>query len=358
MVEVLRRAARDAVRRGSSDGAATFLKRALAEPPAAGARGRGACSNWASVETSTDGPAAGEDLQAAYETLEDDDERATAAVSLTRTLVFVGDFGSPVRFAAAGVGGPAATAGREPRAAVLAYQRVAGQMHGIDPAGWDFDHRARRSPATGTGRGCCSRAWRSSGCAGREPRAGAVELAAASLADGQLVTVDPGLSWVWSQVVLDLADDDAVLPNWDAINADAHRRGSLFSVLAVGFWRAWSLMRRGDLARGRAGDPCRARAAGHVAVERDHDALRAGHAGPKILFDQGRADEAWAAVGDLTRAPTPIDGDRLLWTVRAEMLFAEGCARRRCGCSTRWSTGCRRSSTRPGAGIGCCAAWR
>src|SRR5207302_1052301 len=82
---------------------------------------------------------------------------------------------------------------------------------------------------------------------GAAPRAEAVALAEAALGDGQLIASDPGLLWVWAQVVLDLADED-VLPMWDTINADAHQRGSLFSVLAVGFWRAWSLGRRGELA--------------------------------------------------------------------------------------------------------------
>lgn len=125
------------------------------------------------------------------------------------------------------------------------------------------------------------------------PREQAIAMAAAALSDDQLVSTDPGLLWVWAQVVLDLADQD-VLPMWDRINAQAHRQGSLFSVLAVGFWRAWSLLRRGELAE--------AETAIRTGIEQlnmwqpNAPTLPYGRATlARILYDQDRVDEAWEA---------------------------------------------------------------
>ncbi|MCU1615577.1 MAG: regulator, partial [Frankiales bacterium] len=318
VVEVLRRAAKDAVRRGSSDGAVTFLSRALAEPAAADLRPE-VQLELGLVETSTNGPAAHRDLQAAYDSLADDDARAVAALALTRTLVFVGDFGSPVRFAEQAL---AQLPERlvEPRAAVLAYERIAGQMHGVDPEVWRF---AREPPIPGEGSG--SRMLQATVAYERmcraAPRADAVALAAASLGDGQLVSDDPGLLWVWSQVVLDLADED-VLPNWDAINAAAHQRGSLFSVLAVGFWRAWSLMRRGELAE--AEHSIRTGLEQLDMWQRNATTQPYGRATlARILVDQDRLDEARVIAGPPDEPLSAIDGDRLLAEVRAEMLLAD-----------------------------------
>jgi DNA-binding NarL/FixJ family response regulator len=318
VVEVLRRAASDAVRRGSADGAVTFLKRALAEPPPRELRGQ-VLMELGLVETTTDGPAAGRDLQAAYETLADDASRATAALALTRTLVFVGQLGSPVRFAEDALRRLPDELVDE-RTAVLALQRIAGSMHGVAPERWNFD---TEPPIPGTGYG--SRMLQASVAYERmcraRPRADAVEMAAASLADGQLVNTDPGLLWVWSQVVLDLADED-VLPMWDSINATAHERGSLFSVLAVGFWRAWSLMRRGELAE--AEHSIRIGMEQLDMWQRNAMTLPYGRAVlARVLYDQDRLDEARAVIRRDGEVPSRIDGARLVVEIEAEMLLSD-----------------------------------
>jgi DNA-binding NarL/FixJ family response regulator len=153
------------------------------------------------------------------------------------------------------------------------------------------------------------------------PHQDAAALAAAALSDGQLVAADPGLLWVWAQVVLDLADED-VLPMWDTINADGHQRGSLFSVLAVGFWRAWSLMRRGELAE--AEQSIRTGIEQLSMWQPDAPTLPYGRATlARILFDQGHHGQARAVIGE-ARALTAMDGDRLLAEVDAELLLAAG----------------------------------
>ena len=109
---------------------------------------------------------------------------------------------------------------------------------------------------------------------------------------------------------------------WDTINADAHQRGSLFSVLAVGFWRAWSLGRRGELAE--------AEQSIRTGIEQlgmwqpDAPTLPYGRATlARILFYQGHPEQAWAAIGDV-RSPSAMDGDRLVVETEAELLLDAG----------------------------------
>lgn len=319
VVEILRRAAREAAGRASPDVAVTLLRRALAEPPPAEIR-PSVLLELGLYETYTDGRAAGNDLTAAYEILPFDEDRAAAALALTRTLVFVGDFGSPVRFAARALQGlPERLV--DQRAAVLAYQRIAAQMHSVDPGAWGLVEEPV-VPGTGSGSRMLQAAVAFERMIRAAPRGEAVALASASMSDDQLVTADPGLLWVWSQVVLDLADED-VMPGWEAINASVHQRGSLFGVLAVRFWHAWSLMRRGDLKE--AEDSIRTGLEQLDIWQSNATTMPYGQATlARVLHDQGRADEAAAAVGDPTRALTAIDGDRLLWEVRAELLLAAG----------------------------------
>ena len=113
---------------------------------------------------------------------------------------------------------------------------------------------------------------------------------------------------------------------WDTINADAHQRGSLFSVLAVGFWRAWSLGRRGELAE--------AEQSIRTGIEQlgmwqpDAPTLPYGRATlARILFYQGHPEQAWAAIGDV-RSPSAMDGDRLVVETEAELLLDAGDAPR------------------------------
>ncbi|MDQ1701362.1 MAG: hypothetical protein QOF57_614, partial [Frankiaceae bacterium] len=319
VVEVLRRAAKDAVRRGSADGAVTFLARALAEP-AVGQERAEVLLELGLVETSTDGPAAGRDLQASYELLVDPDTRAVAALALTRTLVFVGALGAPVSFAASAL---ATLPERlvDERASILALQRIGGHMHGVDADVWGFDDE----PAT-TGNGYGARMLESVVAFERmcrtQPRGTAVPLARAALADGLLVTHDPGLLWVWAQCVLDLADED-VLPMWSSINAVSHERGSLFSVLAVRLWQGYALMRRGELAE--------AEQSIRAAIEQldtwQRDAMTMAYARAflaRVLIEQGRFAEARVVVGS-SRAPiSALDGDRLVVEVDAALLLHEG----------------------------------
>ena len=62
-----------------------------------------------------------------------------------------------------------------------------------------------------------------------------------------LVREDNGLSNIPAIATLALADRDEALEHLDEAGADAHRRGALFGVLGAHCWRAFTLLRRGEL---------------------------------------------------------------------------------------------------------------
>jgi DNA-binding SARP family transcriptional activator/tetratricopeptide (TPR) repeat protein/DNA-binding CsgD family transcriptional regulator len=320
VVDVLRRAARDAVRRGSADGAVTFLRRALAEPAAPDSTPH-VLLELGLVETFTDGESAGGHLQAAYDSLADDDSRGIAALALTRTLVFVGALGAPVTFAAAAR--PTLPEDFvDVRAAILALERVAGHMHGVDAHVWGFDEEPPIPSGDGYGARMLQAAVAYDRMCRTAPRADAVEMARAALSDGQLIEHDPGLLWVWAQDVLDLADED-VLPMWDEINRSAHERGSLFSVLACRLWQGFALGRRGELAE--------AELSLRAAIEQLNTWQRAATTMSyvravlaRVLVDQGRHAEARVVVGGFDAPITAMDGDRLVVELDAELLLLDG----------------------------------
>ena len=59
------------MRRGAADSAVAYLRRALDEPPPAGAARPACCSALGAAEVLTNGPAAAEHLRAAHDALAD-----------------------------------------------------------------------------------------------------------------------------------------------------------------------------------------------------------------------------------------------------------------------------------------------
>jgi DNA-binding CsgD family transcriptional regulator len=64
---------------------------------------------------------------------------------------------------------------------------------------------------------------------------------------GQLVAADNGLFTCGAINCLAMADREAAMAGWDECLADAHRRGSLFSVSSVHLWRGHTYVLRGDI---------------------------------------------------------------------------------------------------------------
>ena len=115
VVEVLRAAARHALTTGAPESAASYLRRALDEPPADGTRGE-LLRELGESEAMTGLPSAIEYLTQACDVADDDERRARALLSLGRALAVAGRhaealerFDESSALAAGGVGGQART---------------------------------------------------------------------------------------------------------------------------------------------------------------------------------------------------------------------------------------------------------
>jgi DNA-binding SARP family transcriptional activator/tetratricopeptide (TPR) repeat protein len=242
-VSVLRGAARTAAARGASDSAVTYLRRALAEPPASADR----CEvllELGLLESLLDGPASAEHLQDAYELLDGGARRAEIAIAIARTQVFASPPGVATAFAReAACAVPADLT--DHRQALRAIERISGFMHGLDVGTW------RTTPAPepsgdGTGAQMLASALAWEAVMDGTDRDRAVTLARFALDGDRLWAVDNGLFWVVAAVVRMLADDD-LGDFWHRARAQAHQRGSLFAVMSTSMWQGFWHWRRGEL---------------------------------------------------------------------------------------------------------------
>jgi hypothetical protein len=144
-VEMLRKAAAEAIRRGAPDGATSYLRRALAEPPAPADRAE-MLLELARAEASSDGRSALADLKEAYATLPDDPRRVGAALALTRTMVFVAPRGEAARFAREARDRLPESFSDE-RQGLLALGRMGVHMHGLDADEWGLASAGHPEPA-------------------------------------------------------------------------------------------------------------------------------------------------------------------------------------------------------------------
>ncbi|MDF2270973.1 BTAD domain-containing putative transcriptional regulator [Streptomyces coacervatus] len=243
VVDVLCAAAREAAGRGAPDAAATYLTRALDEPPAAELRPE-VLLGLGRAETLGNGPAAVEHLRQAYDTLADPGRRAAAALLLARILVFAGGHGQATEFARRAAAELPAELSDE-RQGLLALERISGFMHGLDQKLW----RTVEDPVVeGEGPGARMLAANLSREAASDgsDRDRAVELARFAVADGVLQAAGEEMLWYTAGIVLHLADEE-VGELWDAAVARAVERGSLFSVLATHLWRGFTQWNHGAL---------------------------------------------------------------------------------------------------------------
>ncbi|MFC5007980.1 BTAD domain-containing putative transcriptional regulator [Dactylosporangium cerinum] len=320
VVGVLGAAADTALHRGAPDGAAAYLRRALAEPPVPQQR-PAVLLQLGQVETLNDGPAAIAHLRAAY----DDpitDPATFAAVSrmLIHTLIFTGPEGNAPEFARRASARLDASFTDE-RQGMQALERIAGYMYSGAPDAFPAQTPAISGDGLGARMLAVCHAWQA--FVNGERRAEAVRLARFALADGILLRGDPGLFWVIAGVVLEEADEDAGTL-WDDALKLGHTRGSLFTVLATHLWRGWREWQRGDLP-----EACTS------LVAANEQSLRWGGV-PAIgisygeaylvraLVDRGEVGEARAFVEEHGSRPRVGDGIRLFNQASATLLMAEG----------------------------------
>ncbi len=321
-VDVLRHAAAAAMRRGAPDGATSYLRRAIAEPPAPTDRAE-VLLELARAESFIDGPAALADLSEAYGALPDHGRRAGAALALARTMVFIAPRGTAAAFARDARAELPETFVDE-RQGLLALGRISVHMHGLDAAEWQLVAAGFAEP-TPEGGGPGARmlaaqiAWERMCVV--EPRQRVIEMAQQALEGGSLYAADNGLLWVVATMVQDLADVD-VMPLWENAVALAHQRGSLFAVLSVSLWRGYSLRHRGELPE--------AEESLRTSIEQLSMYYASGSGDPyaeaeliRCLIDQDRVAEARRHLSS-SHPPVPgSDGHRLMLEAEASVLLAE-----------------------------------
>ena len=318
VVNMLRQAAARARDRAAPDAAAALLTRALQESSTGDVR-REVLLELGQSEAISNAPAAAAHLREAYEGIEDPVRAADLALTLGRTLVFVGPSGAAselARTAAARL--PAALV--DERQALLAMQRISGYLDDVDPAQW----RHEPPPVVGGGPGArmlsVALAWEQ--VMDGVDRAGAIEQVRFGVADDRLLQSDTGLLYVIAGQVLDLCDEDSA-PLWAAGLVQARRRGDLFTTLGMQLWRGYMLWGRGDLREAQ-------------------QLLSAGNEMSQVWAEGGTASgygEAFLLgvlidTGDLTAARTFLEqirphhrvaeGARMFGHLQARLLLAEG----------------------------------
>jgi DNA-binding CsgD family transcriptional regulator len=320
VVEVLRGAADTAVAKGDFDSAISSLRRALAEPPRADLRLE-LLLELAPAEMSTSLAPAAVHYRAAYEIAREPSERGQAAHGLARALLFLD---APDE--AADV---AARAAREfpheleDLARRLEAVEFFSLFFGAEPHGDRLQRlRAYRviDPAEGVG----ARMIAAVAALDWAESAGPVErvcaLARAALGGDRLIGEGRGLMTQAAIVPLALADLDEAVDWWDALRAEAYRKGSVFVVASVQLWGGYTRYLRGELVE----------AESEMRASLETSKLW-GMATPwaspilaEVLVERGAADEARALLED---AGSPRAGSNhaiLLDRARMRVLLAEG----------------------------------
>jgi tetratricopeptide (TPR) repeat protein len=294
VVATLREAARHAGARGASDSAVAYLRRALAEPPAAAGRAD-LLLELGSAEALVSGEAAVEHLQEAHSLIGDPVRRAETALLLGRQLFLLlrGEDSDAV-FTRALDELSDADAELE---RLLEAGLITNALHVPSAYGKALERleRVRGRPADES----VGEKLLLSLLAYHDTRAGvpatvAVPLARRALAEGTLVTGEiSAYPFVVPAQVLAMADLDEALAVYEDALAEAHRRGSILAVAKV--FRAQIFVWRGDLAEAEA--ECREAFAASEAwgtIARFSVLLAAFLA--DALMEQGKLDDAAAAL--------------------------------------------------------------
>ena len=246
VVGLLREAGAAAGRRGATDSAMAYLRRALEEPPAPAERVP-VLIELGAAEGYTNGPAAAEHLQEAYDQLTDPRARAALANGLVRAILFTGDpqRAADTAFAALAPLGPDDADLRRGLEAFarLTYYFGAGDAGVLEPL------VALRHPPQERGVGAAALAgvaaydWVNRGGTAGECAA----LSLAALASGELLETDSNLMSIPTLLPLVLADRPEAAEVMERLEAAAHKRGSMLDISTVHLWRGYLLMWTGAL---------------------------------------------------------------------------------------------------------------
>lgn len=250
IVETLRAAAADAIRRGAAESATAYLRRALAEPPPEGTRAT-VLVELGLAESVTDVPAAVEHLSQALSLTSDRIRRTLIAASLARTLFYADRLQDAVDVARRAVGwldeGEVELRQRL-QALILAAASMDSSLSDVAD---DLERNLRRAGIEGQGLGAKALM---SALAHRDARAcapafQAVLEAERALEGAVLLSDDNGrAAFAAAAMVLVFADSEAALPALSAGLKAATERGDLFAVAGNKIFLCLAHLLRGELA--------------------------------------------------------------------------------------------------------------
>ena len=323
VIDVLRAASRSAFSKGAPDAAIASLRRALAEPMPAELRTEllfelGRALALMSL------PDSAEALRGAYEGARDPLTRGHAADWLACTLIFL-----------EAPDDAAEIAGRTrlelaPDFADLGRQLEASELISIFFGARDDDgarqHRLQghRTIDTNGGPGAkmlaAVAAWEWAETAG--PADSVVALARAALGDDTLVAADAGYLAVAAILPLALADLDEASDGWEAVRAEAHRSGFVFTMLATQLWGGYTQYLRGDLAEAESELRAALGTAELWGVPAQRPSATAILA--ELLVDRGAVADARVILDGALRPRAGSDPAMLLDRAQMRVLLAEG----------------------------------
>jgi DNA-binding CsgD family transcriptional regulator len=245
--DLLERAGAAAVRKGAGDSAVAYLRRALEEPPP-GDRRLDVLLALGTAEALTSGPAAVAHLQEAHDAVADPRARGAIALRLAPALLFTGYAPAASRVA----GEAAAALGPEDTELARWLETLELSTYFFGGGGRELLDRmeAHRGHPAAPGAGARALAgvaaydWANRGGTADESAA----LALAALADGELMASGNGLIIIITIATLVLADRPEAVDAFAALEAGAHRRGSLLDICSVQLWTGYTLWRHGQVA--------------------------------------------------------------------------------------------------------------
>jgi hypothetical protein len=320
-VEVLRSAARQAVRRGGPENGMAYLSRALDEPPPELRAPLDFELGIAAAETNA--PLAVEHLARAYHGLTDPAARATAAFALAQSQLFIGaakEGGALARRAAAELGPELA----DVRQMIEGVELIA-VFFGYDPGALDrLAHYREARAGGGLGAKMIAAASAFAWGAGGGPAAAVEALALEACAGGDLLASGNGLSWSAVMVALLLSASPRATEFYRATREEAYRRGSRFSVASSELFEgAYLLIAAGDLEQGGEAIGVALRMQDLWGSDPTGDSWARGLAGLHAVL----TGDPVAARAVLAAAPPEdeeSDGANLWRGAQAELLLAEG----------------------------------
>ncbi|HEX5589331.1 MAG TPA: AAA family ATPase [Candidatus Limnocylindrales bacterium] len=323
VVDVLRAATRAAFAKGAPDAAIASLRRALHEPLPPELRAE-MLFELGKAQSLMSLPDAADALRRAYEGARDPALRGHAADWLACTLTFLDELEEAAEIVRR------TRLELPPELADLGRELEAGELISVffGSRGDDEDRLARlrghRTIDTRLGPGAkmlaAVAAWEWAESAG--PASDVVALARAALEDNTIVSADAGELVVGAIVPLALADLDEAVAQWDAVRAEAHRSGFIFTMLAVQLWGGYTQYLRGELADAEAELRAALATAALWGVPTQQPWATAVLA--ELLVDRGALAEARALLDAATQPRPGSDPAMLLDRARLRVLLAEG----------------------------------